>query len=367
MAKSIYIGVDGKARKAKNIYIGVDGKARKVKKMYIGVNGVARLCYTSEVTISIGATTNQTYVLTINGVAKAATSSATNYTVDYGSTYSIVYTASASTAAFTYTASATVSGTATEDISIPAKTATANLRYYNLTVPATTNQTYVLKLAVSTTYGGALPSYTTTATSAAQNNLSCPYGTTYTITYTGNTGYNGGATKTGTVTSTTTVTHNTATLKTYTFTITQSANQTITVVCGGTSHTSTFTATHGQTWTASISASTGYNAGTLSATSGTVTGAVTVSATAATLKIYTYTINQPTGGTITVTVDGVAHTSTFTVQHGKTASNKCTPNSGYTFKTFTLSGSYQTASANTLAINGDAEIGAVLEKENEDV
>lgn len=48
MAKSIYIGVDGKARKAKNIYIGVDGKARKVKKMYIGVNGVARLCYTSE-------------------------------------------------------------------------------------------------------------------------------------------------------------------------------------------------------------------------------------------------------------------------------------------------------------------------------
>ena len=32
MAKSIYIGVDGKARKAKNIYIGVDGKARKVKK-----------------------------------------------------------------------------------------------------------------------------------------------------------------------------------------------------------------------------------------------------------------------------------------------------------------------------------------------
>ena len=132
MAKSIYIGVDGKARKAKNIYIGVDGKARKVKKMYIGVNGVARLCYTSEVTVTV--------------------------------------------------------------------------------------------------------------------------------------------------------------------TIVQSANQTITVICNGNSYT-----------------------------------------------------------------------STFTVQHGKTASNLCTPNSGYTFKTFTLSGSYQTASANTLAINGDAEIGAVLEKEDEDV
>lgn len=203
MAKSIYIGVDGKARKAKNIYIGVDGKARKVKKMYIGVNGVARLCYTSEVTVTV--------------------------------------------------------------------------------------------------------------------------------------------------------------------TIVQSANQTITVICNGNSYTSTFTAKVGSTYTASISASTGYNAGTLSSTSGTLTDNITISATAATLKIYTYTINQPTGGTITVIVDGVAHTSTFTVQHGKTASNWCTPYSGYTFKTFTLSGSYQTASANTLAINGDAEIGAVLEKEDEDV
>lgn len=204
MAKSIYIGVDGKARKAKNIYIGVDGKARKVKKMYIGVNGVARLCYTSEVT--------------------------------------------------------------------------------EVTV-----------------------------------------------------------------------------------TIVQSANQTITVICNGNSYTSTFTAEAGSTYTASISASTGYNAGTLSSTSGTLTDNITISATAATLKTYTYTINQPTDGTITVTVDGVAYTSTFTVQHGKTASNLCTPNSGYTFKTFTLSGSYQTARANTLAINGDAEIGAVLEKEDEDV
>lgn len=203
MAKSIYIGVDGKARKAKNIYIGVDGKARKVKKMYIGVNGVARLCYTSEVTVTV--------------------------------------------------------------------------------------------------------------------------------------------------------------------TIVQSANQTITVICNGNSYTSTFTAEAGSTYTASISASTGYNAGTLSSTSGTLTDNITISATAATLKTYTYTINQPTGGTITVTVDGVAYTSTFTVQHGKTASNLCTPNSGYTFKTFTLSGSYQTASANTLAINDDAEIGAVLEKEDEDV
>lgn len=42
MAKGMYIGVDGKARKAKKIYVGVSGKARKVKKAYIGVGGVAR-------------------------------------------------------------------------------------------------------------------------------------------------------------------------------------------------------------------------------------------------------------------------------------------------------------------------------------
>lgn len=48
MAKSIYVGVDGKARKAKKAYVGVDNKARKVKKGYIGVNGVARLFYSAE-------------------------------------------------------------------------------------------------------------------------------------------------------------------------------------------------------------------------------------------------------------------------------------------------------------------------------
>lgn len=42
MAKRIYVGVDGIARKVKKAYIGVEGLARKVKKAYIGVGGVAR-------------------------------------------------------------------------------------------------------------------------------------------------------------------------------------------------------------------------------------------------------------------------------------------------------------------------------------
>lgn len=209
-------------------------------------------------TLSIGATTNQTYVATIGGVAKTATSSATNYTVDYGTAYSIVYTANAATAAYTYTASAAVSGTVTADVSVPAKSATSTLRYYNLTVPATTNQTYVLKLAVNSTYGGTLPSYTSTATSAAQNNLSCPYGTTYTITYTGNTGYNGGATKTGTVTAATTVTHNAATIKVLKIIITKPKHGNIYATYEGKNYWGELNVNYGSTVTFTCTPDSGY-------------------------------------------------------------------------------------------------------------
>lgn len=47
MAKAVYFGVSGKARKVKAVYFGVGGKARKVKKAYIGVGGKARLFYSS--------------------------------------------------------------------------------------------------------------------------------------------------------------------------------------------------------------------------------------------------------------------------------------------------------------------------------
>jgi len=45
MAKGIYIGGGGVARRVKKIYVGVGGVARKVKKGYIGVGGVARPFY----------------------------------------------------------------------------------------------------------------------------------------------------------------------------------------------------------------------------------------------------------------------------------------------------------------------------------
>ena len=49
MSKNLFVGVDGKARKAKEFYVGVDGKARKIAKAYIGdENGKARLFWEKE-------------------------------------------------------------------------------------------------------------------------------------------------------------------------------------------------------------------------------------------------------------------------------------------------------------------------------
>lgn len=63
MAKNIYVGVGGKARKVKQLYVGVGGKARKVKKVYVGVGGKARLVWAAATGISFdrfdtGGTTN---------------------------------------------------------------------------------------------------------------------------------------------------------------------------------------------------------------------------------------------------------------------------------------------------------------------
>ena len=46
MAKAIYQGVSGVARKVKQPNIGVSGVARKVKSGFVGVSGVARGCFT---------------------------------------------------------------------------------------------------------------------------------------------------------------------------------------------------------------------------------------------------------------------------------------------------------------------------------
>ena len=178
-------------------------------------------------TLSFGATTNQTYVARIGGTAKAATSRATSYTVNYGTSYSVSYIAANATAAYSYTASSSVSGTVTSNVSVPAKSATATLRYYTLSIGKTTNQSYTLTLTKSSTYGGTLPTYTSTATSAAQS-LSVPYGTTYSISYTANAAtaqytYTASGAVSGTVTAATSIPEKSATATTRNYTLTLNA------------------------------------------------------------------------------------------------------------------------------------------------
>ena len=298
-------------------------------------------------TLSFGATTNQTYVATIGGTAKAATSSATSYTVNYGTSYSVAYTAAGASAAYTYTASSAVSGTVTSNVSVPAKSATATLRYYTLSIPATSNQSYTLTLTKSSTYGGTLPSYTSTATSAAQN-LSVPYGTTYSISYSGNTGYNGGSTKSGTVNAATTVSHNGASLKYLTLSIGKTTNQSYTLTLtksstyGGTlpSYTSTATSAaqslsvpYGTTYSISYTANAAtaqYTYTASGAVSGTVTAATSIpekSATATT-RNYTLTLNAVANGYWQV--NGVTKAAgSYSYPYGTSLKVECFANSGY--------------------------------------
>lgn len=92
--------------------------------------------------------------------------------------------------------------------------------------------------------------------------------------------------------------------QTFTISISQSANQTITVVCNGTSYTSSFTARYGDAYSVSITGNNGYTAGGVNVSSGNVTGDLTVYATSgATLVVagsVTYASNQTASGQFTV-------------------------------------------------------------------
>lgn len=64
MAKDLYYGIDGKARKIKAVYVGVNGVARKVKAGYIGVGNVARPFFSSAFKVTINAPANAKIVVT---------------------------------------------------------------------------------------------------------------------------------------------------------------------------------------------------------------------------------------------------------------------------------------------------------------
>lgn len=83
MAKGVYIGVGGVARKVKKMYIGVGGVARKVKKAYIGVGGVARVFWSSEPTYGGTASALSTVRYALAGA------STSNHAVFAGGNFSI--------------------------------------------------------------------------------------------------------------------------------------------------------------------------------------------------------------------------------------------------------------------------------------
>lgn len=115
----------------------------------------------------------------------------------------------------------------------------------------------------------------------------------------------------------------------FTVTITQSDNQTIQVVCNGTTYTSSFQALAGSSYTVTVVPATGYTAGSPSSSSGYVNGNLTISASPASKASYLVTIVQSAHQTITVTCNGVNYTSNFTANYGDKWTATILASSGY--------------------------------------
>lgn len=202
-----------------------------------------------------------------------------------------------------------------------------------------------------------------------------PYGTTWTATVKGNTGYNAGSltpASSGTLTNANvTVTAGAASLKTYTLKVGSPAHQTVVVKYKNRNAANTGyeseqrleegdskAVRHGTTWTATVTADTGWTAGSLSpASSGTVTAATTVTAGAATYKTFTLKCASTAHQTITLKYKNKKSDGTFdtekqcaegdskTVGYGTTWTATISADTGYTHGT--LSGTKGTVTANT--------------------
>lgn len=115
----------------------------------------------------------------------------------------------------------------------------------------------------------------------------------------------------------------------FTVTIKQSAKQTITVTCNGTTYTSSFQALAGSSYTVTVVPETGYTAGSPSSSSGYVNSDLTISASPASKASYLVTVVQSAHQTITVTCNGVNYTSNFTANYGDRWTATILASSGY--------------------------------------
>lgn len=214
-----------------------------------------------------------------------------------------------------------------------------------------------------------------------------PYGTTWTASVAGATGYNAGALSpgsSGTLTNANvTVTAGAASLKTFVLTLAATSHQTIKIqyqprnadgtmgswtsdIASGSS-AKTYTLRYGSKYKiTSFAAATGWNAGTLkngstnvtasTSTTYTFTGAITVSATAATHKTYTITLTQKANETVTIhyknhngtslATSWSTKTSSVTLGHGSQYYCTIAASTGYTAGTITSPGT--ASSPNTL-------------------
>ena len=229
------------------------------------------------VTVTVSQSTGQTITVTVNETDYTAT-----FTAPTGAEYTATLTPDTGYIAGTLSSE---SGTLTENVTISATAAT--LQTFTFTLPATENQTITLTYTEPDS-----TAQTITSTNTAQE-ITLDYGTTWTATVEGATGYAAGTLSavSGTITDDVEITITEATVATFDLTLAATENQTITLTytepnesaqtITSTSTAQTVTVDYGTTWTATVEAAEGYNAGTLSADSGTVTDDITISVTEA--------------------------------------------------------------------------------------
>ena len=189
----------------------------------------------------------------------------------------------------------TVSLLVTEDFTFTATE--PYLKYYDLTVKATANQT----ITVSYKLPGSSDTKTIKSNKSKNQIVSVPYGTTWTASVAADTNYKAGTLSgtSGTVKGDTTVSASNAVFNKYKVTANQSAHQTITLKredTGATSTTGWSNIPHGTKVTATISPAASYTAGTLNSKSKVIQSDFTFSASPATIitRVLTLKLTSPT-------------------------------------------------------------------------
>ena len=289
-------------------------------------------------------------------VKKGSTSLTNGATIAYGDVLTITFIASTGYNISTHkvnnsTFTSGNSHTVTGDVSV---TSTATLKTFTLSISAGAGSSITVKKGSTSLTNGA----------------TIAYGDVLTITFIASTGYNISTHKVNNSTFTSGNSHtvtgdvsvtSTATLKTFTLSISAGAGSSITVKKGSTTLSNGATITYGDVLTITFAASTGYNLSThkvndsnfTSGSTHTVTKAVSVTSTA-TVKSFTLSVSAGTGSSITVnrTSSPLGGGSTGNLSNGTTIyyndvlNVSYSASTGCTINTHTINGSQFTSGSN---------------------